>query len=71
MSPLPETGICPALYELRFFSLISGGQNFVFPCDAQGQVDIGDLSERCRNDYFYARVVVGREVAPPCLALLE
>jgi hypothetical protein len=71
MSPLLEPGVCRALYELRFSSVISGGRNFAFPCDAQGHVDISDLSERSRNDYFYARAVVGREVSPPCLALLE
>ena len=71
MSSLPQSGVCRALYELRFPSLISGGRNFAFHCDAQGLVDISDLSERSRNNYFYARTVIGREVAPPSLALLE
>jgi hypothetical protein len=71
MNSLPQSGVCRALYELRFFSLISGGRNFAFPCDAQGNVDFSDLSERSRNNYFFARSVIGREVAPPCLAPLE
>ena len=71
MSSLPQSGVCRALYELRSSCLISGGRNFAFPCDAQGLVDISDLSERSRNNYFYARTVIGREVSPPCLALLE
>jgi hypothetical protein len=71
MSPLPTSGACRARYELRFSSLISGGQDFAFPCDAQGRVEIGGLSERSRNDYFYVRAVIGRKVSPPCLALVE
>jgi hypothetical protein len=71
MSPLPTPGTCLARYELRFSSLISGGQNFAFPCDAQGHVEISGLSERSRNNYFYARAVIGREFSPPWLALVE
>jgi hypothetical protein len=71
MSFLLQPGACRAHYELRFSSLNSGGQNFAFPCDAQGQVDIGGLSERSRNNYFYARAVIGRKVSPPSLALVE
>jgi hypothetical protein len=71
MSPLPTPGICQARYELRFSSLISGGKNFAFPCDAQGHVEISALSERSRNNYFYARTVIGREFSAPCLALME
>jgi hypothetical protein len=55
---------------LRFSSL-SGGQDFAFPCDAQGKVEISGLSERSRNNYFYARAVIGREFAAPSLALVE
>jgi hypothetical protein len=71
MSALPKSGVCRASYELRFSSLVGGGQSFAFPCDAQGHVEIGGLSERSRNNYFYARAVIGREVSPPCLARVE
>jgi hypothetical protein len=51
--------------------LISGGQDFAFPCDAQGHVEISGLSERSRNDYLFARAVVGREFSAPSLVLVE
>lgn len=58
-------------HELRFASLFSGRRDFSFPCDAQGKVDIAALSERSRNNYFYARAAVGREFSAPCLAMVE
>ena len=54
-------------YELRFQSLFNEGRAFAFPCDAQGQVNLDSLSERARNNYHYARAVVGREVAVPAV----
>jgi hypothetical protein len=52
-------------YELRFRALVHGVQDYSFPCDALGRVDLDALSERARNAYFFARVVIGHEVAPP------
>ncbi|MFZ2652298.1 MAG: hypothetical protein WA210_19545 [Burkholderiaceae bacterium] len=52
-------------YELRFRSLCDGTHDYCFPCDALGRVDLDTLSERARNNYFYARVVIGRELAAP------
>jgi hypothetical protein len=52
-------------HELRFQSLFHEGRAWVFPCDASGRVDLDDLSERARSNYFFARTVVGREVAHP------
>lgn len=52
-------------YELRFRALTQGAQDFSFPCDADGHVDLDALSERARNAYFFARVVVGHELAAP------
>lgn len=57
-----------AHYELRFTSLVDGGRGFAFPCDAQGHVDICDLSERIRCNFFYARKVIGRELSVPSVA---
>ena len=54
-------------YLLRFDSLFSEGRGLAFPCDAAGHVDIDRLSERARNNYFYARTVVGREFATPAV----
>ncbi|HSV61649.1 MAG TPA: hypothetical protein VLJ19_22395 [Variovorax sp.] len=54
-------------FELRFQSLFHTGCEYAFPCDPTGQVDLDSLSERARNDYLYARVMVGRELAVPAL----
>ena len=54
-------------YELRFQSLRNEGRDYAFPCDQQGQVDMDQLSDRARNNYFYARAVVGRELAFPAV----
>ena len=52
-------------YELRFSSLFDPGRGYSFPCDAAGVVDLDALSERARLSYFFARTVIGREVAHP------
>ena len=52
-------------YELRFRSLCNARRAFAFPCDEAGRVDIDALSDRVRNNYFYARAVVGRELSMP------
>ncbi|MGN6827703.1 hypothetical protein [Paucibacter sp. M5-1] len=52
-------------YELRFTSLFDRGRGYAFPCDAQGCVALDLLSECARNNYFYARAVVGMELSPP------
>lgn len=52
-------------YELRYRSLFNEGRGYAFPCDDAGHVDMDTLSEAGRCNYFYARVVVGRELALP------
>lgn len=59
-----------AHYELRFDSLFVAGRGLSFPCDAQGQVQMDRLSERARNNYLYARAVVGREYRTPAVTAL-
>lgn len=54
-------------YELRFQSLFDSGRGFAFPCDPEGQVDLDKLSDRARNNYLYARAMVGRELAFPAV----
>lgn len=54
-------------YELRFQSLFNQGRALAFPCDAGGHVDLDALSERARENYFYARAVVGFEYAQPAV----
>ena len=55
------------VYVLRFRSLFNEGRAYAFPCDEQGHVDLDALSERARNNYLYARAVIGREVAMPAV----
>lgn len=55
-----------AAFRLCFRSLF-GGRGFVFPCDARGRVDLDGLSEQARNNYFYARAMVGRELTVPAI----
>lgn len=56
-----------AAYEIRFQSLFHEGRALCFPCDERGQVALDTLSERARDNYLYARAVVGREYAYPCI----
>jgi hypothetical protein len=55
-------------YELRFIRFFGRACGYAFPCDAQGRVDIDTLSEYARNDYIYARALVGRDLLPPVVA---
>jgi hypothetical protein len=57
-------------YELRFQSLHRQGRGWAFPCNAQGEVDLDRLSERARNNYFFARALMGREYAFPRVELI-
>ena len=54
-------------YEIRFQSLFHEGRALCFPCDEEGHVAMDALSDRARDNYFYARAVVGREYAYPCV----
>lgn len=58
-------------YEIRFQSLFHEGRALTFPCDAEGHVPMDALSETARNNYLYARAVVGREYATPAVRLSE
>jgi hypothetical protein len=54
-------------FELRFRPLSDSGCGFAFPCDPNGQVDMDQLSDRNRNDYLFARAMVGRQLAVPAV----
>jgi hypothetical protein len=54
-------------YQLCFRSLFHSGRGFAFPCDPQGQVDMDRMSENARNNYLYARAMVGRELSAPAV----
>ncbi|RST48887.1 hypothetical protein [Variovorax sp. MHTC-1] len=51
-------------FLLRFRSLFHEGRGYAFRCNAAGLVAIDDLGERARNNYFFARAMVGRDYAP-------
>jgi hypothetical protein len=54
-------------FELHFQSLFDTGRGFAFPCDPKGLVDLDQLSDRSRNNYLFARAMVGRELAVPAV----
>jgi hypothetical protein len=54
-------------FLLCFRSLFQSGRGYAFPCDPAGRVDLDDLSESGRNNYLYARAMVGRELAAPAV----
>ena len=63
------SGLAGRHFQLRFESLFNPGRGLAFPCDERGEVQLDALSERLRDNYFYARTVVGREYAPPAVVL--
>jgi hypothetical protein len=52
-------------FQLCFRSLFHSGRGYAFPCDPQGHVDLDSLTDRARNNYLFARAMVGRELAAP------
>jgi len=52
-------------FLLCFRSLFQSGRGYAFPCDGAGRVDLDQLSETARENYLYARAMVGREVTAP------
>ena len=55
------------VYELRFHSLFKPGRGLSFDCDSSGNVDLDALSVRARDNYLYARTVIGREFFIPVI----
>jgi hypothetical protein len=54
-------------FELRFQPLIESSRSFAFPCDPNGLVNMDELNERTRNNYLFARAMVGRELSAPAV----
>ena len=54
-------------YEIRFRSLFQEGRGLSFPCDAEGHVQLDELTDAARNNYLDARALVGREYATPAV----
>lgn len=68
--PAPSAS-ATAHYELRFQSLFDAGRAYAFSCDEAGHVDLDTLSAHARLNYFYARTVIGREVAMPAVRMAD
>jgi hypothetical protein len=54
-------------FQLCFRSLFGHGRAYAFPCDPQGKVDMDGLTEPMRNNYLFARAMVGRELQVPAI----
>jgi len=67
VNTMTTNNLAAADFELRFCSLFDEGRGYSFPCDRAGNVDIDSLSERARNNYFFAHSVIGRDVAMPAV----
>ncbi|PIM51681.1 hypothetical protein CS062_18485 [Roseateles chitinivorans] len=60
-----RVGVGQGRYLLRFESLFHAGRGLCFPCDERGEVTLDQLSEQARENYLFARAVVGHEYATP------
>lgn len=54
-------------FQLRFRSLFDPGRGYAFPCDERGAVNLDSLTEHARNNYRFARAMVGKELATPAV----
>jgi hypothetical protein len=63
MAPHPHSN--EGAYRIRFHSLLQAGRGMSFPCDACGNVNMDELSDRARDNYLFARAMLGREFAMP------
>lgn len=50
---------------LHFEPLKAGDAGLDVPCDPQGRVGLDGLGSKLRNDYFFARTLIGRLFAAP------
>jgi hypothetical protein len=58
-------------FELRYRSLSSHRCGFAFPCDQDGRVDVRLLSDAARENYAYARAMVGRDLLHPQILIVH
>ena len=58
----------PASVELRFEHRGNDRKSLAFPCDAVGRVDLDALDERSRNEYLFARALMGHDYSFPVMA---
>jgi hypothetical protein len=58
-------------FELRYRSLSPHRPGYAFPCDARGCVDLDALSDAARENFLYARAMVGRDLLHPQVLLVH
>jgi hypothetical protein len=63
--PPPARG--RASIELRFVHRRNERKSLALPCSAAGRVDLHALDERKRNEYLFARALMGRDYAFPVM----
>ena len=59
--------ISNARHLIRFQSLKDERLALEFPCDAEGRVELDRLRDKARDDYLFARAVVGGEFRRPAV----
>ena len=71
--PAPKTPLAKAAlpaedqptHLLHFEPLSAQSAGLDIPCDPQGRVGLDALGDKLRNDYFFARALIGRLFARP------
>jgi hypothetical protein len=58
-------------FELRFHPLSDLARVLCFPCDKGGRVELDALTDYARNNYLYARAMIGVEFALPTVHAVE
>ncbi|KQW52398.1 hypothetical protein ASD88_05100 [Pelomonas sp. Root662] len=54
-----------ATHLLHFEPLAAQGAGLDIPCDPEGHVGLDALGDKARNDYFFARALIGCVFARP------
>ncbi|MFG6456300.1 hypothetical protein [Roseateles sp. BYS96W] len=67
----PDTAPAEATHLLHFEPLSAGDAGLDIPCDPTGRVGLDALGEKLRNDYFFARTLIGRLFARPTVRLVR
>ena len=60
-----KAAVPQATHLLHFEPLTVGDAGLDIPCDPQGRVGLDALGDKLRNDYFFARTLIGRLFAAP------
>ncbi len=65
MSPAELSSVSQESFELFFPSLSLTRRSLSFPCDSTGSVYLDAMSEHARDNYMFARALMGREFGSP------